>query len=186
MARVFVERAAPAIIATGAGRPPEAAATRRLVRAKSPPVPPAGKLVPTKVDAFLSAFQGLPLTCVYLDAPGCADIGEHASHLPGLTGRACRGACRPDQSREPPPPCPACPTAAPPGGRRTAHRTPHHTTPHHCHPSLCAATRLHEGGVAHVLYWEEGVAPPALPAMHFARAFFALLRTPHVTVPEAS
>lgn len=52
---------------------------------------------------------------------------------------------------------------------------------------MALARRLHAAGVEHVIAWpSEPTAPPlALPAMHFSHAFFACLRHPTVTVPEA-
>lgn len=48
-----------------------------------------------------------------------------------------------------------------------------------------AAESLRASGVSHVIAWPSDRPPLTLPAMHFAHAFFALLRNPTVTVPEA-
>ncbi|KAL6767970.1 CGL156 [Auxenochlorella protothecoides x Auxenochlorella symbiontica] len=45
--------------------------------------------------------------------------------------------------------------------------------------------RIRSRGIPHVVTWANHPLPRALPAMHFAHAFFAHLRTPSVSVAEA-
>lgn len=52
------------------------------------------------------------------------------------------------------------------------------------HATLAAA-RLRAAGIPNVIAWSAEAPPKALPAMHFARSFFAALRNPTVSFQEA-